>query len=347
MHRKYFNIILALTVFCLLLILTFFSGSKQEKEPPTSVQVEDPHFLKYISGVGIIEPTSGNINISSPFNRLIEKINVSINAHVKKGDVLFQLDNQDLQSNLKIKQKEYEKALANFNKLEALPRQEDLMIAQETLNKAQAALNESKAQFEMVNDLPHPRAISKEEQDRRLYKYQQAEAELKEAQAQFEKVKSGAWHPELRIAHQEAEQVKADIAAIESEIQRTSIKSPIDGTVLQINIHTGENADPGKTAMVLGNIDQLNLRVAIDQMNVRMFHPDSPAVAFRQGDHTTEFPLEFLHVEPILVPKKYLTNEIHEKVDTQVFEILYRIVKNKSQLYIGEQMDVYINVEKK
>ena len=133
---------------------------------------------------------------------------------------------------------------------------------------------------------------------------------------------------------------------MEAEIERTYIKSPIDGTVLQIKIHEGETSDPSKTAIILGNIDELNLRVSIDQFNEPRFHPDCPAVAFRQGDTTTEFPLKFIHIEPFMVPKKYLTNELHEKVDTQVFEILYRIEKNNSHLFIGEQMDVYIYDQK-
>jgi hypothetical protein len=69
--------------------------------------------------------------------------------------------------------------------------------------------------------------------------------------------------------------------------------------------------------------------------------------SFKQGDATTEFSLKFLSLEPFMIPEKYLTNELHEKVDTQVFEVLYRIEKNDAHLFIGEQMDVYIYVDGK
>lgn len=347
MHRKYFYVILILTLLCFLLILFFFLGQKPLKEEtPTAVPVDRPQFVTYISGVGIVEPISGNIHISTPSNRIVNKINVSVNDRVKKGEVLFELDNQDLLATLKIKQREYDKTLANLHKLESLPRKEDLVIAEEALNKAHTALNESKEQYDMIINLPNPRAISKEEQNKRTSNYQQAEAELRRAQAQFEMVKSGTWQPELNVAHHEVEQAKADVEAVETEIQRTYIKSPIDGTVLQIKIHEGETSDPSKTALILGNIDQLNLRVSIDPLKVSMLPPNSSAIAFRQGDQSTEFPLKFIHIEPFMVPKKYLTNEIDEKVDTQVFEILYRIANSNSHLLVGEQMDVYIDVEK-
>lgn len=343
MNRKYVYFILAFTLLSGLIILIFFNRNKLEQQATQDVQVESPPFLTYISGSGIVEPASGNIMISSPFNRIVEKINVSVNDQVKKGEILFQLDNQDLRANLKIKQKKYEESVSNLHKLEAFPRREDFTIAQETLNRAQAVFNEAAVEYCMANR----RLRSKVEKCVSLYKYQQAEAEFLAAMAQFEKVNSGTWQPELTIAQDEVEQAKADVEAGEAEIERTYSKSPIDGTVLQIKIHEGETLDQGKTAIILGNIDELNLRVSMDQFNIPKFHSDSPAVAFKQGEITTEFPLKFIHIEPFMVPKKYLTNSLHEKVDTQIFEILYRIEKNNSHLFIGEQMDVYIYVDKK
>lgn len=348
MHRTFFFVVLILTFFCLLLIFFFF-GQQSTREVQKNVQPVNSPYPTFINGVGIVEPKSGNIYIGTPFNRIVKQINVSVNDQIKKGDVLFQLDHQDLLANLRVKQKEYEKALANLNKLKALPRKEDLIVIEEALKKAQVALNESKTQYEMVINLPNPRAISKEEENRRLYKYQQAEADLKERQAQFEKIKSGAWPPEVKIAFFEVEQAQAVVEAVEADIQRTYIKSPIDGTVLQIKIHEGEtsSSDPSKTVMILGNIAELNLRVSIDQLDVPLLLQNASAVAFRQGDHSTEFPLEFIHEEPFMIPKKYLMNAVDEKVDTQVFEILYRITKKDARLFIGEQMDVFIEIEKK
>lgn len=320
---------------------------KPSKEETAKIQVEQPPFPTYISGVGIVEPISGNVKISSHSNRNIEKINVAVNEKVKKGDVLFQLYHGDLSAQLEIKRQQYEKALANLEKLQSLPRKEDLEVAKEVLNKAGAGLESSKSQYEMVTNLSNPHSISQEERDKRLYGYQQAEAGLKEAEAHYLKIQSGAWAPDVKIAQHEAGEVKADMNAIELEIQRTFIKSPLDATVLKIDIREGEIIDPNKTAMVLGNIDELYLRVSIDQFNIMMFHPNCTAVAFRQGDHSKEFPLKFINMDPIMVPKKFLTNDVNEKVDTHVFEIVYRIETNDVPLIVGEQMDVYIYAEKK
>src|SRR6185503_6496112 len=193
MNRKYIYSILAFTFLSFLLILFFFIGNKPKPLTGQEIEVESPPFLTYISGSGIVEPISGNIMISSPFNSTVEKINVSVNDQVKKGEILFQLYNQDLRASLKIKQKKYEERLSNLHKLKAFPRKEDFIIAKETLNKAQAEFNQSVTEYCMANR----RAKSKEEKCIRLYRYQQAVAEFLVAQAQFEKVISGTWQPDL------------------------------------------------------------------------------------------------------------------------------------------------------
>lgn len=341
MSRKYVYFISGLTFLSFLIILYFFIAIKPEQAVATIQQVNSPPFQTYITGTGVVEPASGEIIVSPPFRRTVEKINISVNDQVKKGDILFELYNQDLKSNLIIRQKKYEESLSNLNKLKALPREEDLIIALENLKRAQAVFNQSVIEYRLRMRC----ARSNAEKCILLYKYQQAESEYLAAQAQFDKVSSGAWQPELKIAQDFVEQAKADMEAMEVEIERTYIRSPIDGTVLQVQIRQGEISDPNKTAVILGNIDELYLKVAIDQFNISRFQPGDAAVAFKRGDTKTEFPLKFLYIEPVMTPKKYLTNELQEKVDTQVLEVFYRIEKNNSHLIIGEEMDVYISVD--
>lgn len=349
MHRKYFLVILGLVCLSLLLMILFFERKPAPVTQEPLIPVKNAPFSRYINGTGTVEPKSGNINIGIPFNRIVKRVLVNVNDKVKKGAVLLQLDNLDLKANLAVKKAELEVAISNLSKLESLPRKEDLDASEEGLKKAEADFNQAKTLHEMVENLPNPRALSREESDKHLYQYQIAEAQFKEKQAEFEKVKMGAWQPDLDIAKQQVAQSKAAYEAMEAELQRTYIRSPIDATVLQIKIHEGEtpSSDLSKMVMVLGNTDELYLRVNIDQFDVPYFVQNAPAKAYRQGVHSSEYPLEFVLMEPFMVPKKYLTNSVSEKVDTQVLEVLYKITKNDPPLFIGEQMDVFINAEKK
>ena len=69
---------------------------------------------------------------------------------------------------------------------------------------------------------------------------------------------------------------------------------------------------------------------------------NTPAVAFVRGDTKQRFALEFVRFEPYVVPKKSLTGDSTERVDTRVLQALYRISDPGAAVYVGQQMDVYI-----
>jgi len=76
------------------------------------------------------------------------------------------------------------------------------------------------------------------------------------------------------------------------------------------------------------------------------FQSDAPAVAFLQGNEKVKFPLVFVRIEPLLVNKQNLTNDINEKVDTRVLQIIYRIKNDDHPIFVGQQMDVFIETER-
>lgn len=351
MHSKYFLVIVFLALFCLFLI--FYSLWKEIEAPlgkDTSAMTPRAPFKSQIAGVGIVEPGSDNIYIGTPVSRIVDKVLVQVGQKVRKGDLLFLLEDRDLKANLAVQKAAYNVALAQLQKLESPPRTEDLSVAKAALMNAQAEYEFAKTQQEMVQALSDSRAISQEEKNRRLALYQQAEAKRQQAQADLNKIESGAWKPDLEISRMELLQAKANIERLEAEIERTIIRSPIDGTVLQIKIHEGELApyDTSRTAlMILGNLDELSLRVNINQLLIPDFKPKDKAVAYFQGDSRFEYPLEFVRVEPYLVSKQNITNEIGEKIDTRVLQVIYRIKKDTPPLFVGQQMDVFIESNSK
>lgn len=349
MKRNYFFIIVLIAIGCLCLI--FYSLWQDIQSPLAKPVINEPPkspYKSFISGVGVVEASSGNILISTPISRLVESVLVKEGEKVKKGDKLLCLENRDLQANLNLQEIAYEKALAEYQKLQEFPRSEDVNAASAQLQHSQIELDQAQYQHEMVLRLPDPRAISEEEKQRRASNFQQAKANWERNKADFDKIEKGTWKPDLEIAYHAVQEAEARIQQVKTEIERTCILSPIDGTVLQINIHPGEFAalESYQTPlMILGNIDELYLRVSINQLDIPYFNPDAPAEAFLQDNKHISIPLKFIRNEPYLTAKKYLSNGILERMDTKVFEIIYQIKHQTDiKLFVGEIMDVFIEV---
>lgn len=346
MNRNYFYTVLVLAASCLaLIIITMWHDDPSDEATEQFVSHPPPPYKSYIYGAGVVEPSSENILIGAPVNRIVDRVLATVGQRVKKGEVLILLEDRDLQADLGSRQVIYENAMAKLQKLEALPRKEDVAFAEAALSVAQAELSNSKDQYEMVMALKDPRAVSQQEINRRRANFEQAHAKTQQANAELEKLKAGTWRPDLDIAGLEVLEAKANIYRVLADIERTTIRSPIDGTVLQIKIHKGEMPSPDTVnapMMIVGNTDELHLRVSINQFDSSYFEPESPAIAFLQRGRSAEFPLEFVKMAPLLVNKMNASNSISEKMDTRVLQVIYRFKQHDPRLFVGQQMDAFI-----
>lgn len=346
MNRKYFIGIIAAALLCLLLIFVYLW--REIDSPAVKEPVIPPPLAPYplhISGVGIAEPSTQNISLGIGVNRIVEKVLVEVGSKVKESDILIMLENQDLQASLQIQETAYKIALAKLKRLSEMPRQSDFNVAKALLDTSNLNYQFAKDQYEMVTKLSDQRALSKEEILRRKFNFEIAGKKLVEAQARYEKIKEGTWEPDLEIARLETLQARDDMNRVNTELQKTFIRSPINGTVLQLKIQPGELPPPNTLhtpVMILGNTHDMYLRVSINQLDIPYFQPKSPAIAFLQGNANISYELECVRVEPFLVDKQNLTNEITEKIDTRVLQIIYRIKPNGHSVYPGQQMDVFI-----
>ena len=96
--------------------------------------------------------------------------------------------------------------------------------------------------------------------------------------------------------------------------------------------------------MMVGNTDVLNVRVDIDENDAWRLESSRDAIAYVRGNRDISTPLKFVRIEPYVVPKKSLTGDSSERVDTRVLQVLYsfdpRLLRN---IYVGQQMDVFID----
>jgi RND family efflux transporter MFP subunit len=156
---------------------------------------------------------------------------------------------------------------------------------------------------------------------------------------------------ELDTMRHDASYAKAQHDAAEAEVTRTllllerlQILAPKKGTILQNNIRKGEYVSAGNPpAMVLGDMESLQIRADIDEQNACFFSCGSAAAAFPKNNPEMKIPLRFERIEPYVIPKKSLTGAGDERVDTRVLQVVYLLDKPEGlNLYPGQQVDIFI-----
>jgi HlyD family secretion protein len=92
----------------------------------------------------------------------------------------------------------------------------------------------------------------------------------------------------------------------------------------------------------MGEVVQLHVRVDIDENDAWRVQPGGKAEAVERGNSSRRAALEFVRFEPYVIPKKSLTGDSTERVDTRVLQAIYRFTDRRGPLYVGQQMDIFI-----
>jgi hypothetical protein len=82
--------------------------------------------------------------------------------------------------------------------------------------------------------------------------------------------------------------------------------------------------------------------VDVDEHEAWRVSPGTKAVATVRGNADLKTPLTFVRFEPFVLPKKSLTGDSTERVDTRVLQVIYRVDDEALPIFVGQQMDVFL-----
>lgn len=288
-------------------IFSVLKGNQPVPVAPAVVEPAQAPFATFIAGAGIIEARTRNIAIGSALPGLVKALNVKVGDRVKAGVVLFTIDDREAQASLGVRRADLERAKA-------------LVL------EVSAGLTDAQTLQRLAESVTDRRAISTEELERRRNAVLIARARLDSAKAQVL-------------------QAESQLTASQITLDRLIVRAPMDGEILQVNIRPGEFAMAGPVStplLVMGNLDQLHVRVDIDENDAWRFRPEGKAVAYLRGNRDFSTPLTLAYVEPYVVPKRSLTGDSTERVDMRVLQALYQFDRRRLPAYVGQQVDVFI-----
>ncbi len=264
-----------------------------------------------LAASGLVESVAENTLVGVPFPGVVAEVPAKVAATVKAGDALVVLDTRELRP-------------AAAAALAAAERAEDAARRLRPL-AGTGAVSERAVTAERAEDAA-----------RRLRPLAGTGAVAERAVTEAE------------LAAREA-RARADLAA--AQLERATVRSPIDGTILQVGVRAGEFVNAGgKAPVVVGDISRLQIRCDIDEQMAPRMRPSLPARGYlkgeaaRAGAAAKPIPLRFVRIEPFVIPKASLTGASTERVDTRVLQVIYQFDRpDDRQVYVGQQMDVYID----
>jgi multidrug efflux pump subunit AcrA (membrane-fusion protein) len=275
-------------------------------DPPAPPAVSD--YKDTVAAVGLIEASTENISVGTPLPGVVDKVFVTAGQTVRAGQPLFELDTRQLRADLSVRQRAVE-------------------VAQARTRVAAARVDDLKRQLEFAEQVKDKRAISAEELTRRRSAVDTAKAELDEIRSEIVAAES-------------------QVQSVEVDLERSVVRAPLAAEVLQVKIRVGEFAPAAATAnplILLGRSKPLHVRVDVDENEAWRVRAGAHAIGHVRGNADLKAPLQFVRFEPFVVPKRSLTGDSTERVDTRVLQAIYRVERDDVPLFVGQQLDVFID----
>ena len=135
---------------------------------------------------------------------------------------------------------------------------------------------------------------------------------------------------------------RANLNLARIALERTRLRAPIDGQVLQLNARVGEVAAPSQQEplVIMGDLSLMRIRAELDERasgKVKIGHNVSArATAF--GDQT--FAGKISRIAPFVGPSRMNAQPSRARINGDVVEVLIDLI-NPGPLTVGMQVDVY------
>jgi multidrug resistance efflux pump len=210
---------------------------------------------------------------------------------------------------------------------------------------AKAKMDDAESSMTRTSRLFNRQMVASCDYDKDHFALCAARAALAQSQAELDRVLAGPWKEDIEVAKAQVGLSRSQVESVKAELVRLTVTAPIAGEILQVNVRPGQFAALAwkEPMIVMGDVKRLHVRVDIDENDLPYFTPNSQAVATLKNRPQVRFPLEFVAVQPYVIPKQSLTGCSSERVDTRVLQVIYGLPDDRPvETYVGQQMDVYI-----
>jgi HlyD family secretion protein len=300
-----------LALVCLASAIFFIATGRPKQETVAAIQtpaIAPPGANSgVVAGAGVVQPSSELVAISSPVPGVMKAVLVAVGDQVKTGQILFVVDDREVQADL-------------------AARATAVSLSKQNIASAEVDLAEKTAALNLYESIGDKRAMIEDELTKRRFAVKSSVARLAVARA--------------TLSQSQAQLEQARVA-----VNLRTVRAPKDATVLQIKIRTGEFAPATQLTeplITLGTTSPLHVKIDIDEADIGRVSLGNAATVTPRGLANQSVQARFVRVEPLVVPKRSLTNSASERVDTRVLQVVFQLPDNIAGFFVGQQVDAFV-----
>ncbi len=248
----------------LVVLVILYSTFRQTPLRVRATSVQRGPIRSLVSTNGKVEPIQ-NFEAHAPIATTVKRLLIKEGDHVRKGQLLLELDDADIRAKAASAQAQIKSAQADQSALKTGGTQEEVITLNSQLIKARNARDTAQHNLEALQRLQQQGAASSGE-------VRQAEDTLQRSQADLslleQKQKERYSQPEVARIEAQGTQAEAAYASAEDALQKSTIRAPFDGVVYSVPIKEGAFVQGGDLLLQEADLSKVRVRAFIDEPDV-------------------------------------------------------------------------------
>lgn len=342
-------------VILVLLSTAVFWGISAErtrpKETASATQAAAPADTakKVITAPGRVEPVSEEIRINAEITGKLKSVPVEEGDRVRRGQIIAVLEDADFRARLASAEARLQQKEAELRRTVNGARDQERREAFAAIRESEATMLNAKNEMERRRSLHRTGDIAREEVERAERQFEVATARYEAARQRHSFVDAAAREEDVARAQAEIELARAQIAEARAMLDKTVVRSPLDGVILRKHLKTGESAMSSQVGasqpiVTLADSSVLRVRVDVDEVDVARLQVGQAAYVTADAFGDRRFAGKVVRIGQVLGRKNVRTDDPAEKVDTKILETLIELDAGNS-LPLGLRVNAYISLD--
>jgi len=319
-------------------------GNSTKLEPSQLAKAERGDIARSVVATGKVQPIT-KVEVKSKASGIVTRLDTDINAHVKQGQVLAQLDQIEIMAQVNAQRAQLAAAESNARAAAAA-------IQYDKVNAEAPDLPMYKHTYDRALQMSKDGVVSQQALDDAEQKYLAAANTRDKAVAQITVDNS-----KLHQAQAQTEQAQASLKQLEEQLSYTTITSPMDGVVLSRDVELGDAVSSilvmGSTAtlvMTIGDTTQVYVQGKVDESDIGKVYMGQPARIKVESFKDKTFLGKVTKIAPLGVEKDNVTTfEVRVSIENPGGELKANMTANaeilleehKGVLTVPEQAVIY------
>lgn len=308
-------------------------GSDKEAAP-------EPKWLA--AAPGRVEPKSGQVRIAAGLPGRIAEVPVAVNDVVEEGELMVRLEDEEARARLAAAEAAASSSKRERDAQSLSADREDVRKAEDAVFSAERSV--TNARFELEYELAAKRSGSGSDQ-----RLSQARRNLKSAQDKlqterlaFATAQSKKDIPAPSRLESALAQARAEVAVAESVLEKTRIRAPQSGTILQLQAKVGElvTPSPEQPLVILGDMSVVRVKAELDEQDISKVKVGQKVYVSSNAYPNKEFTGKVVELAPSLAAPKILQRGARRPTDVEVLEVTIDL-DGEVPLIPGMRTDTY------